>query len=549
MQRLFIIIRVTLVASVLGLPLPASTTAGEEERYMKAAREFADNVLKHGRDVYGPKHTPLLVDGLNVDTREPAKWKRNGTEWVLSNLASQQILFRTLDGLTALTGEPKYRQAACDAIRYAFDNLRSPNGLLHWGGHTAYDAGTDAIVGEGYRHELKCHYPYYELMWQVDPKKTRRFLEACWNAHILNWSNLDMNRHGSYTRKMGKLWAHQYKGGEVFFEGKGLTFINTGSDLFYAAAMLHKLTGEPEPLVWAKRMAHRYVETRNPKTGLGGYQYSRYGPGDRAVKQFGPEFGDRLLEGTILDPGRARLIYGTVAVCRMTLAESLGSAGSDFLTWAAEDLTAYGKHAYNATDNSFRPMITDGTDLTDYALKRNGYYGRKGKVLKPSSADTLMLWAYARAFRMTGEAFLWQMARDIARGNDLGDIGAAPGDKPALNHTTACAEPQAIFGLLELHRKTGEKPYWELAKRVGDNIVAERFHKGFFVASKRHVFARSDAVEPLALLHVVAAMRGTPNAVPTYPAGRSYFHCPFDGKGRTYDLRAIYSRRRNTSAE
>ena len=79
--------------------------------------------------------------------------------------------------------------------------------------------------------------------------------------------------------------------------------------------------------------------------------------------------------------------------------------------------------------------------------------------------------------------------------------------------------------------------------------MAERFHKGFFVASKRHLFARFDAVEPLALLHVVAAMRGTPNAVPTYPAGRSYFHCPFDGKGRTYDLRAIYSRRRNTSAE
>jgi len=28
--------------------------------------EFADNVLKYGRDTYGPKHTPLFVDGLNM---------------------------------------------------------------------------------------------------------------------------------------------------------------------------------------------------------------------------------------------------------------------------------------------------------------------------------------------------------------------------------------------------------------------------------------------------------------------------------------------------
>ncbi len=28
---------------------------------LDAVRKFADNVLKYGRDVYGPKHTPLFV--------------------------------------------------------------------------------------------------------------------------------------------------------------------------------------------------------------------------------------------------------------------------------------------------------------------------------------------------------------------------------------------------------------------------------------------------------------------------------------------------------
>ena len=57
--------------------------------------------------------------------------------------------------------------------------------------------------------------------------------------------------------------------------GKGLTFINAGSDLIYAAAMLSKFTSDPKPLEWAKRLAYRYVETRDPKTGIGGYQFSQ----------------------------------------------------------------------------------------------------------------------------------------------------------------------------------------------------------------------------------------------------------------------------------
>lgn len=122
--------------------------ADEDSKYLEAVREFADNVLKYGRDTYGPKHTPLFVDGLNVNTHEPVKWispKGNvfrateTEEWILSNFASQQTLLRTLDGLSAITGDPKYRNAAKQAIKYAFENLMSPNGLFYWG-HTAGDS-------------------------------------------------------------------------------------------------------------------------------------------------------------------------------------------------------------------------------------------------------------------------------------------------------------------------------------------------------------------------------------------------------------------------
>ena len=227
----------------LALAVAAVCQGGAAQRYLAAVRGLADKVLEHGRDTYGPKKTPLFVDGLNVDTLQPPVWKRKGETWVLSNLASQQNLFRTLDALSAATGDAKYRQAATGAIRYAFDHLQDRSGLLYWGGHYCYDALGDRLVGESRTHEFKHHYPYYELMWRVDPKATRRLIEAAWNAHVVRWDILDFNRHGGYGRKRGKLWDHVYKGGKVPFVGRGLTFMMSGTDFVYAAAMLSQLQG------------------------------------------------------------------------------------------------------------------------------------------------------------------------------------------------------------------------------------------------------------------------------------------------------------------
>ena len=67
--------RAALAAFLLTLASSAEA-AGKSDttdpnRYLNAVREFADNVLKYGRDTYGPKHTPLFVDGLNIHTHEP----------------------------------------------------------------------------------------------------------------------------------------------------------------------------------------------------------------------------------------------------------------------------------------------------------------------------------------------------------------------------------------------------------------------------------------------------------------------------------------------
>jgi pectate lyase len=531
-----------------GAPLVA-LRANPTDAYLAPVRTFADNVLKHGRDVYGPRHTPLFVDGINIDTQEPVKWKStNGTEWVLSDLGNQQILFRIFDGLTRLTGEPRYRQSAMDATRYAFTNLRY-GGLLGWGGHMAYNASSDEVVcaeDKGKVHELKENYPHYDLMWEVDPDATRTLIESIWSGHILDWSNLDFNRHAT-PKPAGKLWQNEYKGGDPFFWGRGLTFLDAGSDLYYSAALLSKFTGEHDPLKWAKRLAHRYVETRDPKTGLSGYQFSQMKEawcdakgdirGDRAQYQFAEYFpAHHVVEGTLF------ACYGQPGAypqtCQMYLGETLGSAGREFTQWAIEELTAWSKYGYRAEDNSFTPMLTDGTSMEGFVVRKDGYFGPKGRVLKAGKAGASHFWAYTMAYRISGNSVMWEMARKIALANDLGEIGSSP------NLRTGSSDVAALFGFLELHRKTGKAAYLEMARRVGDNLLAEHFQKGFFVKGSNHYYAKFDSADALGLLHLAAALAGKPQTVPPYVGSGAFFAAAYGDLGHQYDNTVIYSRTR-----
>ena len=551
---------------LLGLCSIAAATdqpRNEDSKYLDAVREFADNVLKYGRDTYGPKQTPLFVDGLNVNTHEPVKWiAPNGDRWILSNLASQQNLFRTLDGLTRITGDPKYKQAAMDAIKYAFENLRSPNGLLYWGGHQAYDAAADRPCGrEREVHELKGFYPYYELMWEVNPRATKQFIEAFWSGHILDWSNLDMDRHCLMTQVLKKPWDYEYKGEPVFFKGSGMCFINTGSDLSYAAAMLSNLSSQDTPLVWAKRLAHRYVETRNPKIGISSWVFITVNPaakalyGDEILQKLGPtgyifpqqnhankiwwsfHFGyDAPTPGTILNQATSPWI------CQLMLGELLGEEGKEFIQWTIEELTAWGKVAFRGRDNVFVPMSLDGTSLEGYVCKEDGPLGLKGTSLEPVTAGSAEFWAYALSYCLTNNEFMWEIARSIAIGNNYGDLGIASGDEPRLNLQTDISDPYVMWVFLELYRNTKKQTFLEMGRRIGDNILARRFYKGFIVPDSQYTFTKLDSIDTLALLHLYAAIVGDNSAkIPKVWPATSFFEVPYRSKDDLDDNQIIYT--------
>jgi pectate lyase len=539
--------------------VPGFERSARDDRRLEAVITFADNVLEKGRDVYGAQHTPLFVDGIHVDTGAPVRWRFEGHAWIVSNMANQQNLFRTFAGLSRVTGDTRYEDAAKEAIAHMFAHQRSDCGLLYWGGHQFVDLETNTNVGkfDANCHEFKNNFPFYELMWEVDPEKTTEFLRAFWNAHVTDWSVLDMNRHGAYGRKMGRLWNNTFDAPAPFFESDGLTFINAGNDLIYAGGMLYHLAGEEGALTWALRLAAQYVRARHPETKLGVYQYSqprrRQEPpadesdprftystyGDRAQRQFGPEFGEIALEGNLLRGHRG--IYTNNAIVQLSLAERLGDRGAQLLEWTREGMRAYAEHAHDAETNMLKPMWADGTDLTGYVMPRFGYFGSKGTVIEPTKAGTDMLFSYAMGYRLTGDRVLWETARGIARDHGLGDLGETPGEEVAVNLETGNSDPVAVFALVELYRRTGYAGYIELARRIGDNIIETRFHKGFFLPSARHVHAQFDTLEPLALVTLEAALRGKADAVPAYNGGSGYIHGRFEGMGRTRDAQAIWS--------
>jgi pectate lyase len=535
----------------------------DSSKYLDAVREFADNVLKYGRDTYGPKHTPLFVDGLNIHTHEPVKWiDPDGTKLILSNLASQQNLFRTLDGLSTITGDPKYKQAAMDAIEYAFANLRNPNGLLYWGIKIAYDAQKDSIYNPEGFHILKSQHPYYELMWEVDVEATRQFIEAFWSAHIDDWSNLEMDRIGNMDRRLEKPWIQKYTGGPVFFQSRGSAMLTTGSDLFCAAGLLTKLSGDREPLNWAKRLNYRYVETRDPHVGISGHGYTRREI-DKVHHEFGEDFdghpilqcmlvppvpgmGDpdereRALGYFIITPGIEYSIITGPWVSSMLLGDILDNNGRDFIKWGLEELTALGKVAYRQQDNVFIPMFTNGISLEGYVCKEDSVIGQRGLKFKAIPAVAMDFWVYALSYRITGDQFMWHMARNIASGHGLGDIGITTEKHHQLKTTTNCWQPFTLLGFLELYRKTGNQAFLQIAQTIGDNLLVHRFHKGFFVPSDKHIYTKFDAIEPLILLHLHAAFKASSVSVPVVWPNRSIFNVAYRLRNLAMDNSLIYT--------
>jgi pectate lyase len=527
-------------------------------RYLGAAIKFADRVLADGRDTYGKERTPLFVDGLHARTLEPVRWKNSGETWILSNFASQQPLLRLLDGLTAVTGDAKYRRAAEETTRYVLEHLHTPNGLLYWGGHLAWDLDQEKPVGQGTdTHEMKDHEPYFELMWRVDRAATRRLLETIWAGHVLDWSLLDYNRHASVRTVVRPQWDHPFdEQVQVPFPSKGnnLSFCVVTPSLAKCGVTLAVLGNDQEALRWTRRLLYRWQQARDPKTGLSGGQLS-YRKEDRAQQALGhvhPKINEAKIVATYHQTSR----YHHLPLAQMQAAETLLKAGGrfaetgdEFLRWASDDLKVYARECYDPASGKFPARMTDGTPL-DWRKAKKGYYIPES--FAPQDPDGFLLWGYALAFRLTRDPAHWQMTRQLGKLLGLGDLGQPEGKGRALRLSTDRDDWRLIYVLLELHQATQAPELLRLACRIADNELNSQAPSGLFPRPGRE-YARTGDEIPLALLHLAAALQGKRSVLPAASFDSRFFHCEYHGPlepyqqkrddKRTYDDLVFYGPR------
>ena len=72
--------------------------------------------------------------------------------------------------------------------------------------------------------------------------------------------------------------------------------------------------------------------------------------------------------------------------------------------------------------------------------------------------------------------------------------------------------------MIELYDETKNKDYLDVARTIANNIVNEKFHRGFFVESEIMLYSRLDQPDTLALLSLDAVLEEYLYRMPYYLA-------------------------------
>lgn len=547
---------------------------------LHAVIQHVENVLKYGHEYN--EETKLLPDAINTLTGEPAKWTfPNRAQVPYANLANQQNFFRTLVALSNVTGDTKYKDEAVDILSEFMENYQSPNGLFEWGGHRAINLDTldvQSFEGPNGPHELKNMMPYYELMLEVNEEATLKFMRQLWTAHFY-FETTDMNRHGSYSTAYDvNVFGQTIPDDVIQMDQQGnpiipadspglLPFVNSATDLAYAAFTLSDYTFDPIPADWAKYLMRQYNLASNPITGMTVYQfkstqvtktpaecavpsYTNSGCGDRVARQF-RDFGPIARESNVAWKNTQAVYVDNI----LMLLEAADKYGVEhFVDWARDYIEGYLEYAYIRIDgrNKIIPMFIDGTVTYGYIVPEVGYFGPSKMRLDYVDMPTTYLLPILRTILQTKEdedrIKLWGYFRDIVYTFGLGDIGELGGASPNLDLDTSIDDPFALMAMVELYDYTKNESYLNVARTIGNNIVNEKFHRGFFVQDEIMLYSRLDQPDTLALLTLDAVIRGIPlSNMPFYLADSGYIHgylLSDDGvvEDRNYSQNIIYTK-------
>lgn len=559
-----------------------STTYQNDVLRMNVTKDYVDKVLSTSDTSY--PSTPLLPNGFNVTTGDAAKWKfqvddeHPNSEIAFSDLASQGNFMRSLEAISKLTNDSTYHDRMLDIYSKYITDYKAVNGLLKMGGHAVIDLNTNEYVGaQGNEdtHELKDQLMYYTPLFESDSDEAASYLRQIWLRHIKDFSNLGFNRHASFTGSFRPLnnWNNidQYDESDLdmICDRDTVTFRTSANDYIHAAVNLYQNTGDEKGLIWAKRLLDRYNALKNSTTNIGVYQistshnasnllqlpenwwtldnYSDYTAtyyGDRAYNQFADDLisdgifpeskRGYILEANLVDPVS---LYVQAPMVEMELAKAFGynsDEGKEIMTSLIKSMAGFIEHAYIPSRNRFNRIWNDGTVMSDYVIKKNGYYGKAGRTLGYDKVTSDYLVSYCKAYFESAyiegleneREIMWSFIRNAFIDLDIGDVGVySPGDSMNLTMNNTCNDPYTLLALLEIYNNTSIMEYLDLARKIGDNIVQNNVYNGWFVKNKdTSKYTRLDDMYCYALIKLEATTINKNDVVPEILLGDGYFH-------------------------
>ncbi|MCP4646083.1 MAG: hypothetical protein GY851_36905 [bacterium] len=449
---------------VLATVAALGSSAQDAPTYRDHAVRCLDTLMEHGRDVYGPVKTPVLVSILDVTTLtcppDPApvdepwrvirRHRRNPAGADLATDMPTLTLMRSLGG--------KYETFAREYATYYLTNMVSTKTkLLCWGWHDYYDVFKDECHFD--QHELHAGIDPidWEFLWSCNPDAVRRQVEATWEWHVFDKSNGTINRHG---------------------DGKnGCNFSMSAGSYIEAFAFMFAKTGEQ---VWADRallLADHYWTRRNPDTNLFPEQPNagadRFDGSHFVTACAGPHCGSLLYAHALTKDAR-------------------------FRDYALAYLTAYSKYGYDKEAGAYWGSLElDGTpndkpvDLEGYAkYEPRGHLDLWEPYIAGYQYPIYTGATYLKAAQETKNTDMLVNARRFADWvirDRPGKAGIRAGTwyseytaSWASQGTYAGKYGRAIALLSAMHQETGEDRYLDAAREYADEAIAKLYVNGLF---------------------------------------------------------------------
>jgi hypothetical protein len=219
----------------------ANQVKKDNSGFRKIVEDYANAMIKQGRDHYGKEHSPLFASALNRETMKLGTKVEFGsiegvreTDRALggANPLSDKDLLRILYELTDLTGDKKYAKEADDALGFFFSHCQSPaTGLMCWGEHLYWDFYSEACAHAPNFdiHETEV-WPFWDQCYKLAPDACWKFAIGEWDHQIFDKMTGDFSRHAKwsehgpksgfefprYAGQMIERWADAYTRKENF---------------------------------------------------------------------------------------------------------------------------------------------------------------------------------------------------------------------------------------------------------------------------------------------------------------------------------------------